>query len=237
MYPSIVFDCANTLLLLQPSDSEVYARVLCRFGMPIDAKAVNEVLSVEKSLNPLASKTVDSDVSRRKAYRKFNVRVLASLGVDQPKEELLNAIDIAMDGRYRWSPAPGVEQVLFRLSKKASLFVFSNWSRGLAKTLETHRLKQYFHGVTSSEQLGLEKPNLEAFERFLSIHKLTANECCYVGDDYELDIRPSSAVGMYPIWLTTRSINNSSNLKTASDWMQVEKHAMNWISYFESNQR
>jgi len=155
--------------------------------------------------------------------------ILHGLGIEQPEQELLNRIQDMMNERDRWTPAPSVSESLERLSRHAPLYVFSNWSRSLSKTLAIHGLRRYFTGVLSSEELGLEKPAARAFEEFLRIQALDANACCYVGDDYDLDIRPSYSLGMFPIWLNSVPTPNPLGVTTVDNWLELEIELLKWL--------
>lgn len=229
MVRSVVFDCANTLLYLEPSDAEIFRRALIFDRQHFSEFEIAEVIRNQDRVRSLPSREVDSQTFRRSTYENFNRLVLRGLGIGQPEPELLKRIENMMGARNRWTTAPSVGESLERLSRVAPLYVFSNWSHSLSDTLTLHGLRHFFTAVSSSAELGLEKPSKSAFEKFMHVHALDAAATCYVGDDYQLDIRPSYAVGMFPIWLNATVLPNPLEVTQVGNWVDLEGVLLEWI--------
>ncbi len=55
--------------------------------------------------------------------------------------------------------------------------------------------------ISTSDDLGAEKPDVAFFEQLISRHDLTAEATAYVGDRFENDILPAQAVGLTGVLL------------------------------------
>lgn len=55
--------------------------------------------------------------------------------------------------------------------------------------------------VVTSEEVGVEKPELLIFQKTLQKLKIKSEECLYIGDSYEKDIKGALNCGMEVIWL------------------------------------
>jgi FMN phosphatase YigB (HAD superfamily) len=107
----------------------------------------------------------------------------------------------AVAARRSWQTINGAAEALRRLSECYTLHVLANWDKGLEQLLEATGLRASFTAVWSSEQLGAEKPESEAFSRFLTHTRLDARQVVYVGNDYEPDVHGSRRAGLTPVLL------------------------------------
>ena len=111
---------------------------------------------------------------------------------------------------YTWetvAPMDGVSDLMPRLSRKFTCAVVSNASESNAETMkmafERVGLAQYFDIFLTSKELGARKPQAEFFTRALGQLNVEAGNAIMVGNDYEKDIAPASAVGLRTILITT----------------------------------
>jgi len=63
-------------------------------------------------------------------------------------------------------------------------------------------LLPFIDHVVSSEEVGIEKPNPLILLHALHLSKNKAEECLYIGDSYEQDIKCASEVGIPTLWFT-----------------------------------
>jgi putative hydrolase of the HAD superfamily len=61
-------------------------------------------------------------------------------------------------------------------------------------------IEKYFETILISEWEGMKKPDHEIFEKALKQLNVLANECVYIGDHRENDIKAARKVGMKTIW-------------------------------------
>jgi putative hydrolase of the HAD superfamily len=58
---------------------------------------------------------------------------------------------------------------------------------------------KYFDFIVTSEEVGVEKPDSRMFSRALELAAAKAADCTFIGDSYEMDIVPTTALGMRTI--------------------------------------
>lgn len=98
------------------------------------------------------------------------------------------------------------------LSNKYDLYVISNWfTETQKKRLENVGIAKYFKKIIGGDE-NYFKPDVRCFNIILKDYK--AEECLYVGDKLEIDIKPALSIGMNAIWKTDIE---SSEYKTIKD--------------------
>lgn len=65
--------------------------------------------------------------------------------------------------------------------------------------LENCGIKHFFETVTSSEEVGCNKPAIEIFQFALEVAQAKANESIMIGDDYQVDVVGAENAGMKAI--------------------------------------
>lgn len=198
---TIVFDCGDTLLALDPP-----REVICR-----DALADLGIQTVREDV-ALAYRMVDFGYKQRSSrhqteedridfYREFNRRLCHALGIASRAEEVHQALTEAFSRRRSWTPVPGTTGALQRLAGDFALFVLANWADDLEELLSETGLRPHFDGVYASAQLGAEKPDPEIFDAFAKRSGRDPARCIYVGNEYTADVVGSRARGFTPILL------------------------------------
>lgn len=91
-------------------------------------------------------------------------------------------------------------------SRGISMGVLSNWDFQLPQVLASLGLDHFFEFILSSAQAGYEKPDTRFFEFGLqhirALHPTIATEdCFYIGDHLEKDVRPAQSFGFRPLWI------------------------------------
>ncbi|MDO6763812.1 HAD family hydrolase [Agarivorans sp. 1_MG-2023] len=62
-------------------------------------------------------------------------------------------------------------------------------------------LTHYFEFVLTAEAAGSAKPDPAIFDKALAMAKLSAKDCCYVGDNFKNDAQGAEAAGLTSVWL------------------------------------
>ncbi|MHA1228355.1 MAG: HAD family hydrolase, partial [Candidatus Hodarchaeales archaeon] len=92
-------------------------------------------------------------------------------------------------------------ELLQVLREKYKLGIISNWDDSLIEILEDLGIYDYFDSITYSEDVGINKPDVEIFRSALSdFPGVKAKETVYIGDDYEVDIVPAMKIKMNVIF-------------------------------------
>lgn len=90
--------------------------------------------------------------------------------------------------------------ILKELSQDYTLVAFSNGNSCTSRL----GLGQYFKLHLSAEQLGIGKPEAEAFEQLLQQSDSTAEQCIHIGDHPKDDIWGAHNAGMRSIWFNPK---------------------------------
>ncbi|TKC16164.1 HAD family hydrolase [Robertmurraya kyonggiensis] len=99
-------------------------------------------------------------------------------------------------------PFPNLIETLEVLkSKSLKLGIITN-GRGKFQldNIKALGIEKYFETILISEWEGVKKPGPEIFERLLEKLKLSANECVFVGDHPDNDVKGAQNVGMIGVW-------------------------------------
>ena len=81
------------------------------------------------------------------------------------------------------------------------LGVISNHHDGLLDVLKFHGPDQVFDSVTSSQEVGAEKPSPAVFERALKRAGCSLDEALHVGNSLRADVEGAQACGLCAVWL------------------------------------
>lgn len=106
--------------------------------------------------------------------------------------------------RPKWSHQGDVlyadaKVVLSALVARYHLGIIANQNTGLQQRLADFGIFEYFTVILTSAELGIKKPQPEIFLQALSLAKVDAVACTYVGDRYDNDIIPAKQCGMTAI--------------------------------------
>ena len=100
---------------------------------------------------------------------------------------------------------PGVKETLQSLTGRILLCVASNAGDSdadlMGRALERAGIRHFFDHLWTSRELGATKPSSVFFQAILRELELEPQACVMVGNDYEKDIVPAKAVGMWTVWL------------------------------------
>ncbi len=98
---------------------------------------------------------------------------------------------------------PGAEEAVKALSQKYKLYLASNGTAHVqAGRLESAKLARYFEGIFISQEVGVNKPDPQFFERcFGKIPGFDITKAMMVGDSLSSDILGGKQVGMTTCWV------------------------------------
>ena len=200
---SIVFDCGDTLLALNPSREELFARAAGSIGLDLTAdlrsgRITDAYDTVHQSIQMRSSELTRAE-AKANFYATLNGALCEVLGIADHFDELHPALLSTFMANRNWQPLPGVPDALSRAAETKRLYVLANWDRDLIDLLSRLNLRRHFSAVVSSEELGVEKPSRDAYERFVRITDVVPESSLYVGNEYVADIVGSRQVGFTPV--------------------------------------
>lgn len=198
----VIFDFADTIARLSPSKEVLLQNfVKQEIALEIPIENISEVYHYCTNLMLYSSVKIDQFDSKKEFYINFNNALLALLGIaDQVDgEKLFNYF--VEHGQY-WILKEGVEE-LFKTLKSNGILIslVSNFDTKLFDVLKEMQIMGYFDSIFVSQEVGLEKPDIEFFKLPLMEHQISPNNTYFIGDSYVLDFIPSQKMQMHSILL------------------------------------
>jgi len=113
---------------------------------------------------------------------------------------------------------PGAKETVIELAKRYPLTIVSNgFSEVQYYKFEHSGLKPYLKYIVLSEDVGINKPQPEIFEKALKLNGVTADEAIMIGDSWAHDIVGARNAGIDTIWV------NGTKVQSAECTMHNEK--------------
>ncbi|RFN58684.1 YjjG family noncanonical pyrimidine nucleotidase [Marixanthomonas ophiurae] len=118
----------------------------------------------------------------------------------------------------------GALDVLDYLSKKYNLHIITNGFHEVQHLkLKKSGIFNYFKTVTTSEEVGLKKPNPVIFKTALQKASVKAENSFMIGDSYEADILGAKAIGMQTMYYNYRRTKPAENQLFVNDLFEIKK--------------
>jgi putative hydrolase of the HAD superfamily len=105
--------------------------------------------------------------------------------------------------------------IIRKLSEKYPLVLVSNFYGNMDAVLKDFHLATLFNVVIESSVVGVRKPDPEIFRLGVKALGLAAGETVVIGDSYDKDVTPASAIGCRTIWLKRTGWNEYKGNETA----------------------
>jgi FMN phosphatase YigB (HAD superfamily) len=198
---AIVFDCADTLLRMDPSRAEIFRDAAATAGLVLPLEEVERAYDVVDFAIKMRSSKLRSPDAKLEFYRSINEALCDALGIRRSLPALHPLLLAEFRRRRCWRPFADVDQALRQLGPRVPLYVLANWDLGLAAVLRDVGLDGFFRDAVSSEMLGSEKPERACFEAFLARTSLNPSETVYVGNEYVADVVGARDAGLTPVLL------------------------------------
>lgn len=198
-YFAIAFDCADTLLQLDPPRAVLFRDAAADVGVALSLNDVERAYDIVDFAIQMKSSEIRTEGAKLDFYHLVNSALCDILGIRQSFSTLHPRLLIEFNRRKRWRAFPDVIEPLRSLAKRVSLYVLANWDTSLGTVLLNAGLGGIFQNTLSSATLGSEKPSRACFEAFLIHTSLNASTTLYVGNEYVADIAGARAAGLTPI--------------------------------------
>jgi HAD superfamily hydrolase (TIGR01662 family) len=193
---AVIFDFANTLFNYEDFMSKSWAiefQILRERGLKMPADEYQRIRA-----KVLSSPNVGWRTER------YWTTILASLSemVEQDPLGILREFDRRSKGLIMSTAKPYPETL--NVVKKVKVMglkigILANLTRWEGKLLDRFRLTPHFDSVVISEEVGVKKPDLQAFWLVLNNLSCQPEESVMIGDRYDTDIAPAKQIGMKTI--------------------------------------
>lgn len=220
----IFFDLDHTLWDFDKNSMLAFKRVFNKESIPI---SINDFLAVYEPINFnywklfREDKVTKTELRRGRlsqSFEAFNMHFntkkldkLAELYIEElPGENFL---------------FKGAIPILDYLKTNYSLHIITNGFNDVQhKKLENSGIKKYFSTITTSEEVGVKKPNPLIFHSALEKAKTPAISSLMIGDTFEADILGAEAVGMQTIYYNYRKERIPSHYILVDELLEIKRH-------------
>ena len=119
----------------------------------------------------------------------------------------------------------GTESILEYLSEKYKLHIITNGFEDVQHLkLINSGIKKFFSTITTSEEVGLKKPNPVIFKTALKKANAMPESGIMIGDTFEADILGAEAVGMQTLFYNYRKETLPARYKVINSLFEIKKH-------------
>ena len=182
----VTFDVVGTLLRVKRSPGFHYASAAKRYGFDVDAKQIDLVYgSVWKDTkDKYPNYGVNNGLSSQTWWQNFVKNVFQSAGFTMPVNDICNDLWSMFMKKDLWEVAPCIENTLNELQSRGFMLgVVSNFDERLEDVLSAVNLRQYFSVIMTSVTAGVEKPDVQIFEKTLNRLHIDPWNALHIGDD------------------------------------------------------
>lgn len=199
-YSAVVFDCADTLLRMNPSRAELFRDAATKVGVVLPLKDIERAYEIVDFAIKMKSSVIGSQEGKKlDFYYTINSALCNVLGIQRSVSVLHPRLLAEFGRRRQWCPFPDVIGTLSQISRWVPLYVLANWDSELPAVLRQTGLERFFHSVLSSEMLGREKPERGCFDEFLCRTSVDPANALYVGNEYLADVVGARNAGLTPV--------------------------------------
>lgn len=209
----VLFDYVDTLAETFPNKNLQVVSFLSNLGLcrNLQLKDVAKAYWKTEESTTLSSINVEGLNARRAFYLKFNEELFLNLDI----------VDIQIPSKFydymsktkkTWRLKKDADFLLKKLYERGyKLGLLSNFDRSLNSILQSQGVRNYFAAVQVSSEIGIEKPDIRFYERFLEENSVHIPTSIYLGDNLRLDITPMSKLGVNCILLDDFGVKESSH--------------------------
>jgi putative hydrolase of the HAD superfamily len=198
---AVVFDCADTLLHLDPPREVIFRDAAAEAGLNLPLGDIAHAYELVDFALKMKSSELRSHTAKSEFYRTFNAGLCAALGIRRSFEKLNAVLIQRFAERRRWVAFEDAADTLRVIGERVPVHVLANWDKGLDDVIRQAGLRDVLHDVVASEVLGAEKPNRACFDAFFARNALDPNRVVYVGNEYIADVIGAREAGMTPVLL------------------------------------
>jgi putative hydrolase of the HAD superfamily len=194
-----VFDCADTLVHLDPPREVIFNDAAAEVGLNLRLGDIACAYKLAEFAVRMRSSELRTLAKKSEFYRTFNTALCAALGISQTLEKLHPILMQRFSERRRWLAFEDAAETLRAIGQRVPVHVLANWDAGLDEVLRRAGLRHLLQDVVASAILGFEKPDRACFDAFVVYKKLNPARTVYIGNEYITDVIGAREAGMMPV--------------------------------------
>jgi putative hydrolase of the HAD superfamily len=210
MIAAVTFDVTYTLLHA-PRLGEIYAEVLSRNGVEIDAEEAQRLFTeawqeLACSAEPGRDRFTAHPEGERGWWRRLLERMCELHGAPPPSRFAASELFHRFGTAEPYEVYPDVPETLARLREAGvRLGAISNWDHRLPRVLEAVRLSPFLDAVVYSSKTGVEKPDRRIFYDAVAELGVEPQAVLHIGDGRLEDVEGAVAAGLRALHLLRNS--------------------------------
>ena len=220
----IFFDLDHTLWDFDKNSMLAFKRVFKKFKITIEFDAflkIYEPINVEYWKKYREDKVSKESLRRGRLIDSFNFFDL--IYTTEKIDEIADAYiqELPFDNHL----FEGAVEILDYLILKYKLHIITNGFEEVQhKKLKNSGIDCYFSTVTTSEEVGLKKPNPKVFLTALNKANSLPAQSVMIGDSLEADILGANNIGMQTIFYNYRNENISKKIKSIDSLLEIKNY-------------
>lgn len=201
MMKFVLMDCDDTLLDFHKAEALALRRALTEMGVEPTEAVVARYSAINQSMWELLEQ---KKITRAELLvRRFEI-LYQELGIEKSSQETQNFyLKFLSQGHFFM---PGALELLEEIWEKYDLYMVSNGTAVVQEgRLKSAGISRYFKGIFISENIGVNKPQKEFFDRcFAMIPDFDPEQAIIVGDSLSSDIRGGNNAGIKTCWFNPK---------------------------------
>ncbi|MCP4483421.1 MAG: noncanonical pyrimidine nucleotidase, YjjG family [Flavobacteriaceae bacterium] len=220
----IFFDLDHTLWDFDKNSMLAFKRVFKKFKITIEFDAflkIYEPINVEYWKKYREDKVSKENLRRGRLIDSFNFFDL--IYTTEKIDEIADAYiqELPFDNHL----FEGALEILDYLILKYRLHIITNGFEEVQhKKLKNSGIDHYFSTVTTSEEVGLKKPNPKVFLTALNKANSLPTQSVMIGDSLEADILGANNIGMQTIFYNYRNESISKKIKSIDSLLEIKNY-------------
>jgi len=220
----IFFDLDHTLWDFDKNSMLAFKRVFKKFKITIEFDAflkIYEPINLEYWKKYREDKVSKENLRRGRLIDSFNFfdLIFTTEKIDEIADAYIQ--ELPFDNHL----FEGAVEILDYLILKYKLHIITNGFEEVQhKKLKNSGIDHYFSTVTTSEEVGLKKPNPKVFLTALNKANSLPTQSVMIGDSLEADILGANNIGMQTIFYNYRNESISKKIKSIDSLLEIKNY-------------
>jgi len=220
----VFFDLDHTLWDFDKNSMLAFKRVFKKFKINIEFDAflkIYEPINVEYWKKYREDKVSKENLRRGRLIDSFNFfdLIYTTEKIDKIADAYIQ--ELPNDNHL----FEGALEILDYLTLKYKLHIITNGFEEVQyKKLKNSGIVHYFSTVTTSEEVGVKKPNSKVFLTALKKANSIPEESVMIGDSLEADILGANNIGMQTIFYNYRNESISKEIKSIDSLIEIKNY-------------
>ena len=192
----ILLDAEGTFLHIYPSVGHVYSYILQKHGYKTDPQQINKAFFKIWQKEQTRKKETISRESNYQFWKNIFLNATNEVVKLEDPEMVFEECYNEFSKKKWWQLAPNFLEALKTWNQEGlKIAVVSNWDERLIKLLDEFNIRDLFHALIISTEVGLEKPDPEIIKLACKKIDIEPSQAVMIGDNLDLDYEAAKAAG------------------------------------------